>query len=180
MSESNINEPENVETKKTRKHLKNNIIIFEFLIIIALTIFILFTTIKSDSDLKKEELLTTVINVQDNLSYYLGKMSADTFSLYSNTEILLGKKEETDEDIVATDEEKIEPLIDVNSKMEKNGKVGYKIIAQNMIKTLKVEIPDMQGITLYIQDGTKVKVNFDTTKPSWWTTDMDFLILGNN
>ncbi len=180
MSQGNINEINDVQTKQTHKNLKNNIIIFEFLIIIALTIFILFSTIKSDSDLKKEELLTTIINVQDNLSYYLGKMSADTFSLYSNTEILLGKKEETGEDIVATDEDKIEPLVDVATKTQKGEKVAYKIITQNMIKTLKIDIPDMQGITLYIQDGSKVKVSFNTTKPSWWTTDFDFLILGNN
>ena len=31
----------------------------------------------------------------------------------------------------------------------------------------------------YIQDGTTVKVNL-TSKPDWWTEDLDFLLVGKD
>ncbi len=179
MSRSNQNNENNVVNKPRKKDKKNNVIILEFIVIIVLTIFLLFSTIKSGDESKREKLISTALTAQEKLSYYLGKMSSDTFSLYTNTDIILGKSETTNEEIKDTEENKILPLVDSDKKEEKHNKISYKINSENMNTVLKIEMAKIDGISWFIQDGTTIKVKLDST-PSWWTPDLDFLVIGND
>ncbi len=179
MSRSNRNDENNVENKSRKRNKKNNVIILEFIVIIVLTIFLFFSTIKSSDETKREKLISTALTAQENLSYYLGKMSSDTFSLYTDTDIILGKSETTNEEIKDTQENKILPLVESDNKEEINNKIAYKINSENMNTVLNVEISEIDSISWYIQDGTTIKVKLDSI-PSWWTSDLDFLVIGND
>ena len=117
--------------------------------------------------------------MQNKIALYIGKSSSDAFGVYTNEEIITGKISATSEDIKDNSDKTVEPLVNVDEKVEENGKVAYKINSENLEKLLSISMPKYSGIEFYIQDGETLKVKV-TNKPNWWNSELDFLKVGQN
>lgn len=152
------------------KNSKDKIIIVLLLIIIILLAGYIILNLNKDS--KAKDFISDFTKLQSNISYYIGSTYSDTFGVYTNEEIITGTKTANDNDI-----ENIEPIVDTKSKIEKNAKVSYQILSENVKKIFKVDVPNYEGVKWYIQDGEFLKVDFET-KPSWWTDNLESYRLG--
>ncbi len=146
------------------------------MILLSLVIFFAFGT-KTVSGSSK--FLESTLNLQNKVSMYIGTTSSDLFGVYTNEEIIVGKTSKNQEEIKDNEDNPISPLVDIESKVEENNKVAYKINKDNVTKLLNTSMPDYTGIEFYIQDGEKVKVKV-TNKPEWWNEDLDFLLVGKD
>ena len=111
------------------------------------------------------------MEVQNNLSYYIGSTYSDTFGIYTKEEIVTATKKDDKENSNIT---KLTAIVDKNSKISSQNGTCYKISEESYKSILNVELPKYEGITWYLQDGALVKVHLDI-KPSWWTDDLKSL-----
>lgn len=166
--------------KAANKDKKKNTIIVLLssacILLIALMIFMKFS---SKTVTGSSKFLQSVFSLQDKVSTYIGKSTSDTFGVYTAEEITTGKLAKTGEEIKDNDDKSLTPLVDTDKKQEKNDKIAYKINDENLKKILNTSMPTYEGVEFYIQDGTTVKVNL-TSKPDWWTEDLDFLLVGKD
>lgn len=147
--------------------IKNILLIILFLIIVALVVYIFLT-----STPKKSDFINSVLEVQEKVSYYLGQKNSETFNAYNNIHILTGFNE--DEEIKNIEGTTLVPLANKDSKIEKDGKVYYKLLEDKVKEVLKVDISKYSNLTWYIQDGELIRVDFET-EPEWWNEEFDTL-----
>lgn len=146
------------------------------ILLIALMIFMKFS---SKTVTGSAKFLQSIFTLQDKVSTYIGKSTSDTFGIYTAEELTTGKLATSGEDIKDNEDKSLTALVDTEKKQEKNGKVAYKINEENLKKLLNTSMPTYEGVEFYIQDGSLVKVNL-TSKPDWWTEDLDFLLVGKD
>lgn len=139
------------------------------LIIVALIVYILLTSTN-----KKNNFLNDVLNLQANLSYYIGQTKSDTFNAYDNIQILTGTTDT--EEIKNYDDESLIPLVDKDSKYESDGKVFYKVIKENAKEVLNIDLSSYTDLEFYIQDGQYLRVQV-LTEPTWWNKSFESLCI---
>ena len=126
---------------------------------------------------KGTEFFEDVIELQSNLSYYVGASYSDAFGVYSKEEILLGKTGEG-EKIKDNQDNLLPTLVEEYSAQEHDEDTkSYKLNMENVKTTLKVKISDYEGVSFYVVDGDLVKVKFENGEPEWWSNNYDSLIL---
>lgn len=165
------------EGKKIDK--KTVIIVILAVICMLLISFIIFLVFGTKSISGSSSFLQSTYALQDKVSNYMGKSSAETFGVYTNEEIITGKTSKNNEQIKDNEDKEITPLVNLDEKVEENGKVAYKINSDNLKKELNTSMPTFDGIDYYIQDGITIKVKLQT-KPEWWNEDLDFLLVGRD
>ena len=160
--------------KKANKNVVIVILLVICMLLTALTVFLLFgnKTVSGSS-----KFLESAYTLQNKISTYIGKTSSDTFGVYTNEEIITGKIAATGEDIKDSDDKSLTPLVDIDKKIDIEGKVAYKINEENLKKLLNTSMPTYDGIEFYIQDGELLKVNV-VSSPDWWIEDLDFILVG--
>lgn len=152
-----------------KENIKNIIILVLSIVIVGLIVFILLT-----STAKKNNFLHDMLNLQANISYYLGQTKSDTFSAYENEQILTGNTDLGE--IKNYNEEVLTPLVEKDSKIEKDGKVFYKLINDNVKEILKIDLAEYTDLEFYVQDGQYIRVKKNQT-PSWWNKEYDSLCM---
>lgn len=151
---------------KDKKSLTIIVLILILAIIIIVTIF---NNVKRQRyEIEQKSFLSNITNFQIKLSFYLGNMSNDTYGIYTNEEIILGKTLDNQD----SDKINIIPLVDSSKKVEKDGKKAFEINYENVKEVLNIDLENIEGISFYIQDGNVVKVKFSKI-PNWWITSMD-------
>lgn len=160
--------------KEGHKNVVIVILLVICMLLAALTVFLVFgnKTVSGSS-----KFLQSAYTLQNKISTYIGKTSSDTFGIYTYEEIITGKVATTGEDIKDNEDESLTPLVDIDKKIEIDGKVAYKINEENLKKLLNTSMPTYDGIEFYIQDGQLLKVNVVAT-PDWWIEDLDFILVG--
>lgn len=152
-----------------KEKCKNICILLMGLIIVALIVYILLTSTN-----KKNSFLNDVLNLQANLSYYIGETKSDTFGAYDNIQIITGQTDT--EEIKNYNDEVLKPLVDKSSKIESEGKVFYKVINENVKETLKIDLSSYSDLEFYIQDGQYLRVKV-LNEPSWWNKSFNALCM---
>lgn len=149
---------------------KKNIVVILLLIIIIVMVFTLvFKNIqKQRYEIEQKNFLSNITSLQISLSFYLGKMNNDTFNIYTNEEIILGKNL-TEGNL---QEKKITPIVDSTKKTEAEGRNAFEVIIENFEKVLGIDIPSYSNMTFYIKDGSVIKVKFEE-EPKWWNSALD-------
>lgn len=148
---------------------KNICILIMGVIIVALIVYILLTSTN-----KKNSFLNDMLNLQANLSYYVGQTKSDTFGAYENLEILTG---ETQSGVITDyNDEALKAIVEKDSKIEKDGNTFYKVIPENAKEVLKVDLSSYSGLEFYLQDGQYLRVKI-ITEPSWWNKSFDSLCM---
>lgn len=142
-------------------------ILFMLMIIVALVAYILLTSTN-----KKNNFLNNVLNLQANLSYYIGQTKSDTFSAYDNIQIITAQTDAGE--IRDYNDEVLKPLVDINSKVEADGKVFYKVINENIKEILNIDLSSYSGLEFYIQDGQYLRVKV-LNEPTWWNKSFEAL-----
>lgn len=158
---------------------KNTIIVLLSSLCIILIALMIFMKFSSKTVTGSSKFMQSVFTLQDKVSTYIGKTTSDTFGIYTAEELVTGKLATTSEDIKDNEDKSIIPLVDVDKKQEENNKVAYKINEENLKKLLNTSMPTYDGVDFYIQEGSLVKVKL-TSKPDWWTEDLDFLLVGKD
>lgn len=153
---------------------KDIVIISLVIVILVLTIFTVFSTMNKRVFNETSQFLENTQKIQDDISFYVGTMYANTFEIYENEEILTGKISNTQEQIKDNEDKELIPIVDEEIKVEKDGKISYQINKKNLESVLSIKIPEYEGISWYIQDGTTLRVKLDNT-PKWWSSELDFL-----
>lgn len=148
---------------------KNICLLLMGLVIVALIVYILLTSTN-----KKNSFLNDVLNLQANLSYYIGQTKSDTFSAYDNIQIITGQTDLGD--ITNYNEEVLKPLVEKDSKIEEDGKIYYKVIKDNAKEVLKIDLTNYPDLEFYIQDGNYVRVKV-LNKPTWWNKSFESLCM---
>lgn len=160
-----------------------NLLIFSVLI---LTILILLYTMFFSRDNKNKgeifEFVKNINEVQEKLSYYLGKTSTEMFDIYTVEQIVTGVNDiqkPNESGIKDNNNETITSLVStsVNSIEKQNSITGYLVIQDNIKKVLNVDLNDYIEVRYYIQDNGTIKVKFDTV-PDWWDESLDSYKLG--
>ena len=116
------------------------------------------------------------MELQANLSYYVGASYSDAFGVYSKDEILLGKT--VDGEQIKDNQDNLLPaLVDETTAQDyDNDSKAYKLNMDYVETTLGITIDDYEGVTFYVADGDLIKVKLDG-EPSWWNNNYDNLIL---
>lgn len=178
----------NTDTGEKRRMTKNddsafkNILII-VLIIIALfqAIYIVFYTLNLKENSVKKSFLSSYIKIQKEITTYLCLESADVYQAYNIAQILTGsivdENGETQK-IKDTENTELVPIVDTQNKIDLNGIEYYVASSENIKTTLDISVPSYKGITWYIGSDGDLKVKCES-KPKWWTSDLDCLILGN-
>lgn len=167
--------------KNSFEIIKNILIILLIIIVIVLTIVLFSSKINIVQDSKQKQFLSDILKMQNKISYYIGKTNSDTFGVYDDTQIILGTEDKSNEKTkdVNNTTNNITEIVDSTQKIEKNNKVYYKVIDDNIKQVLNETMPEYEGITWYIEDGKLLKVKFDT-KPEWWTDSFNSLLVGQD
>lgn len=137
------------------------------LVIVGLIVYILLTSTN-----KKNSFLNDTLNLQANLSYYIGQTKSDTFNAYDNIQIITGTTDT--EEIKNYNDEVLKPIVDKNLKIEQDGKVYYKVINENVKEVLNIDLSTYSGLEFYVQDGQYLRVKV-LNKPSWWDKNYNAL-----
>lgn len=165
------------EVTKKKKNNAGTVVLILLVICLILLVLVVFLAFGSKTKLGSGKFLKETYALQSNISLYIGRASSDAFGVYTNEEIITGKVSETDEQIKDNADETLKPLVNIDEKVEKNGKIAYKIKTQNLEELLNINMPTYNGVEFYIQDGQSLKVKL-TDKPSWWTGELEFLLVG--
>lgn len=167
------------EVAKKKKNNARTVVLVLFVICIILFALVIFFAFGSKNITGSGKFLKDMYELQNKIALYIGKSSSDAFGVYTNEEIITGKVSATSEDIKDNSDKTVEPLVNVDEKVEENGKVAYKINSENLEKLLSISMPKYSGIEFYIQDGEALKVKV-TNKPNWWNSELDFLKVCQN
>lgn len=148
-----------------------SIVILVLAVIILSIVLIVKSAGGGNSGNSNANFIKDAMEVQNNLSYYVGNTYSDTFGVYTKEEIVTATKKDDKEN---SNIDKITAIVDKNSKISSQNGTCYKISEEAYKSVLNVSLPKYEGITWYLQDGALVKVHLDI-KPSWWTDDLKSL-----
>ena len=123
-----------------------------------------------------KDFLEDVVELQSNLSYYVGSSYSDAFGVYSKVELLSGLTEDGEK--IKDNEDNILPefITLENSVDYKDGEKAYELNMDNVNTTLKTSIKKYEGITFYVVDGDLIKIKVENT-PDWWNDNFDVFCL---
>ena len=124
---------------------------------------------------KGKEFFDDTIELQANLSYYVGASDSDTFGLYSKEEILSGKTKDG-EKIKDNQDNLLPTLIEEDSAVEIDGSKAYKLNMENVKTTLGIKIENYEGVNFYVFEGDLIRIKLDA-EPDWWNNNYDGLLL---
>lgn len=124
---------------------------------------------------KGKDFFDDVVELQANLSYYVGASYSDAFGLYSKEEILSGKTNEG-EQIKDNQDNLLPTLIEEGSAEDFEESKAYKLNMENVKTTLGIKLEDYEGVTFYVVEGDLVKVKLDG-EPDWWNNNYDGLLI---
>lgn len=162
-----------------KKETRKNIIIITLILVITLLIFI--NLINSSNNVKAKQLISNTLTAQSIISEYIGKMKSDTFDIYKTEQLLIGS---TDiENVIETrikdnNNEDLLQIVSIENKISKKDKTFYKVNIENFEKKFDIKLYNDDGITWYVNNTGNVKVDY-TTKPNWWTQELDAIYLGD-
>lgn len=177
MTDTRRKNSDNEQTKKV------NINIYLIVICIVLILIILYKMMFGGYvryDNSRTQFLNSVISLQSEMSYYIGKTKAETFEVYSNLQLLSGVSNLEDENSKITLEESKE-IIQISSVkkediVEKSSNKYYKLIKENLQKNFQTKAFEDENITYYVDSECIVKIKLDK-KPAWWDDSLDFLVI---
>lgn len=158
---------------------KNVVIVILFVICMLLTALTVYLVFGNKTVSGSSKFLQSAYTLQNKISTYIGKATSDTFGIYTYEEIITGKVATTGEEIKDNEDKPIKPLVDIDKKIEKDGKVAYKINEENLKSLLNTSMPTYDGVEFYIQDGELLKVNI-VNSPEWWIEDLNFILVGKD
>lgn len=123
-----------------------------------------------------KDFLEDVVELQSNLSYYVGSSYSDAFGVYSKVELLSGLTEDGEK--IKDNEDNILPefITLENSVDYKDGEKAYELNMDNVNTTLKTSIKKYEGITFYVVDGDLIKIKVENI-PDWWNDNFDVFCL---
>lgn len=124
---------------------------------------------------KGKEFFDDTIELQANLSYYVGASDSDAFGLYSKEEILSGKTKDG-EKIKDNQDNLLPTLIEEDSAVEIDGSKAYKLNMENVKTTLGIKIENYEGVNFYVFEGDLIRIKLDA-EPDWWNNNYDGLLL---
>lgn len=124
---------------------------------------------------KGKDFFNDVMELQSNLSYYVGASYSDAFGLYSKEEILLGKTNEG-EKIKDNQDNLLPTLVEEDSVEEIEETKAYKLNMENVKTTLGIKTDNYEGVTFYVVEGDLIKVKLEGN-PDWWNNNYDGLLL---
>lgn len=159
------------------KNKKNTLIIILLLILLGFAIaYIVLGPNGYKSTQVGKDFFDDVMELQANLSYYVGASYSDAFGVYSKDEILLGKT--VDGEQIKDNQDNLLPtLVDEATAEDYDGESkAYKLNMEYVETTLGIDIDDYDGVSFYVVDGDFVKVKLDR-EPEWWNNNYDNLIL---
>lgn len=159
------------------KNKKNTLIIILLLILLGFAIaYIVLGPNGYKSTQVGKDFFDDVMELQANLSYYVGASYSDAFGVYSKDEILLGKT--VDGEQIKDNQDNLLPtLVDEATAEDYDGESkAYKLNMEYVETTLGIDIDDYDGVSFYVVDGDFVKVKLDE-EPEWWNNNYDNLIL---
>ncbi len=159
------------------KNKKNTLIIILLLILLGFAIaYIVLGPNGYKSTQVGKDFFDDVMELQANLSYYVGASYSDAFGVYSKDEILLGKT--VDGEQIKDNQDNLLPtLVDEATAEDYDGESkAYKLNMEYVETTLGIDIDDYDGVSFYVVDGDFVKVKLDG-EPEWWNNNYDNLIL---
>lgn len=159
------------------KNKKNTLIIILLLILLGFAIaYIVLGPNGYKSTQVGKDFFDDVMELQANLSYYVGASYSDAFGVYSKDEILLGKTV-NGEQIKDNQDNLLPTLVDEATAEDYDGESkAYKLNMEYVETTLGIDIDDYDGVSFYVVDGDFVKVKLDG-EPEWWNNNYDNLIL---
>ena len=159
------------------KNKKNTLVIIILLILLGFSIaYILLGPNGYKTTQVGKDFFDDVMELQANLSYYVGASYSDAFGVYSKDEILLGKT--VDGEQIKDNQDNLLPaLVDETTAQDyDNDSKAYKLNMDYVETTLGITIDDYEGVTFYVADGDLIKVKLDGV-PRWWNNNYDSLIL---
>ncbi|MEG0872570.1 MAG: hypothetical protein RSE00_01110 [Clostridia bacterium] len=162
--------------KKSKNTTKNIFLIILIVVVLLLGSYLILLKFNVGGTDEKANFVKEIANLQNKVSYYVGETYSDTFGTYDKTQIITGKTKDSKE-IKDTKGVKLTPIVDEASKIDKNKTISYKLNEQNVKQVLKIDLPKYKGLTFCVQDGELIKVQLDKA-PSWWTSDLDVLLVG--
>ena len=159
------------------KNKKNTLIIILLIILLGFAIaYIVLGPNGYKSTQVGKDFFDDVMELQANLSYYVGASYSDAFGVYSKDEILLGKTV-NGEQIKDNQDNLLPTLVDEATAEDYDGESkAYKLNMEYVETTLGIDIDDYDGVSSYVVDGDFVKVKLDG-EPEWWNNNYDNLIL---
>ncbi len=123
-----------------------------------------------------KDFLEDVVELQSNLSYYVGSSYSDAFGVYSKVEILSGVTEDG-EKIKDNEDNLLPEFISLENAVDYKGdEKAYELIMDNVNTTLGTSIKKYDGISFYVVDGDLLKLKVDST-PDWWNDNFDIFRL---
>lgn len=158
------------------KNKKNVLIIIILVILLGFSIaYIVLGPNGYKTTEKGKNFFDDVMELQSNLSYYVGASYSDAFGVYTKDEILIGKT--ADGEKIKDNQDNLLPtLVEEESAQDyKEGK-SYKLNMENVKTTLGIKMEDYEGVTFYVVEGDLVKVKLEV-EPEWWNKNYDGLIL---
>lgn len=160
---------------------KNVLIIVLIVLCLSQAIYIVFYTLNLKENSVKKSFLKSYVNIQKEISFYLGKQTQNMYEAYNYSQILTGTIVDDKGDIQkikGTDGIDIVPLVNNEDDIEMGEKQYYMLNGENIKTNFKIELPSYKGITWYVSSDGDVKVKCES-KPNWWTSDLDSLTIGN-
>jgi uncharacterized protein YpmB len=160
--------------KKTKKDI---IILFLIIVIIILTAI---NILKINSNEKAKQIIKDSLTAQSIVSNYIGKMKSDTFDIYTTEQLLIGSTDTqnvTGTKIKNNENDDLLQIVSVEYKISQGKSKFYKLNTDNFEKEFNVKLYNKDGITWYIQDTGDIKISY-TSRPTWWTNELDVLYLG--
>ncbi|MDD3303726.1 MAG: hypothetical protein PHP54_02300 [Clostridia bacterium] len=154
-----------MEHKKEKA--KDIIILIMLLIIVALVVYLILTSVS-----KKSDFVSDTLNTQEAISFYIGKISSDTFNAYDKNQIITGYN--NNEEIKNIDGSSLASIADKDSKIEVDGDIYYKISVDKLKENLKIDLSKYSNLDWYIKNGEVLRVKF-SEQPDWWNYSMDSL-----
>lgn len=160
---------------ENKKKTKNYIIILLIVLILLLITYIIASKFNVAGIDKKASFIQDINSLQAEISYYVGATYSDTFGAYTKEQIVTGMSDGNE--IKDISNNSIKPLVDIESKQEKDETISYKLNEENIKEILDISLPKYEGLNWYLQDGNLIRVEIEN-KPSWWTSDLDSLLIG--
>lgn len=123
-----------------------------------------------------KEFLEDIVELQSNLSYYVGSAYSDAFGVYTKVELLSGVTQDGEK--VKDNEDNLLPeFITLENAVDyKDEEKAYELNMDNVNTTLKTSIKKYDGISFYVVEGDLVKVKVENA-PDWWNDNFDIFRL---
>lgn len=159
------------------ERLKTVVIVVLIIIVIALGAYSLF----GKDGFKNTETSTQFIKdaqvLQASLSYYLGTTYSDTFGVYTRLEILSGKANNKDGEVIDikdNEDKNLPSIVNVDEKLENGNNSLYKVQKDTLKTVFDIDLEKYNDIDFYVQEDGMIKVNFEK-EPDWWKNEFSAL-----